>query len=115
MATVLEAKTCVKCDSKFVPKSVRQKFCGPDCRNSKAPATAPLEFTLTDTSNHLLATGPSALSCGVAESGEEPQLILTIRTSSSTVTIALTEKEASAWLAEIARRIKMMQDARTAG
>ena len=110
--TVLEAKTCAACDSKFVPKSRAHKYCSEDCRKGKTDKTAPLpEFTLTDPSNHLLSSGPSALSCGVTKIGEEPALLMTIRTSSTTLTVALTYKEAAAWLAEIAYKVKDMQDA----
>jgi hypothetical protein len=115
MTKVIAARECITCGTKFVPKSKNNRFCNTDCRKGRnivppAPETAP-EYTLTDPSNHLLATGPSALSCGLTETQEgEPCFVMTVRTQSTTCTVALTYKEASAWLAEFAYKVKDMQD-----
>jgi len=112
MTKTLSAKTCTSCDGKFVPKSAKHKYCSKECRNGKKPDTedAPLRFTLTDESNHLLSTGPSAMSCGLTKLQDETVLLMTVRTSSATVTVALNGKEAAAWLTEFAYKVKEMQD-----
>jgi hypothetical protein len=112
MTKVLSARECA-CGTKFVPKSAKHKHCSAECRKGKkaVEAAPPLEYTLIDVSNHLLATGPSALSCGFTETeAGDTCLLMTVRTSSTTCTVALTYKEASAWLGEFAIKVKKMQD-----
>lgn len=109
---ILPSKTCT-CGTKFVPKSAKHKYCSKACRKGKTAPASP-EYTLTDPSNHLLATGPSALSCGVTETSEgESCFVMTVRTQSTTLTVALTYKEAAAWLTEFAYKVKEMQDAQS--
>lgn len=108
--TVLPAKTCT-CGTKFVPKSKKHKFCSYDCRKSKKAAPAEPLYILTDVSNHLLSTGPSALSCGVIETQEgESCLIMTIRTQSTTLTIGLSREEAASWIADLNAKVKEMPE-----
>lgn len=66
------------------------------------------EITLTDPSNRLLALGPSVMSCGLMDTEEGKRLILTIRTSSTTLSIALTEDEAAAWRIELGKKAREM-------
>jgi len=110
---MMTAVKCAGCDTQFVPKNKNNKYCSADCRKGvkeEAPVVT-REYTLTDTSNPLLALGPSALSCGIVATDEGNRLIVTVRTSSATVTVGLTGKEASAWLAEFAYRVRDLQDA----
>lgn len=94
MATVLKAKYCERCGSRFVPKSAKQRYCKKNCPK-------PPEFKLVDESNHLLSIGTSAMSCGIIETSEGPRLLFTVRTSSSTVTVGLNEQEAEDWASEL--------------
>jgi len=109
--SVVELTSCPVCEVKFAAKSKKHKYCSKDCREkSKQPAEPEkLEFTLTDLSNHLLAFGPSAMSCGIMRTGDGPQLILTIRTSSATLTVGLDRANAVAWFTELAKKIQEMQ------
>ena len=90
---------------KYFSKARRDKPV-PEEVTEKAP-----EYTLTDPSNHLLTTGPSVLSCGVTEINGEQVLLMTVRTQSTTLTVALSYKEAASWLGELAYKVKAMQDA----
>ena len=110
MATVLEAKSCPACDNKFVPKSSKHQYCSKECRKNGPAEPAAQEYTLTDPSNHMLSLGPSALSCGIMEVNGENYMVVTVRTPSTTLTVGLTEKEASGWLAEIAWKTKALKD-----
>jgi hypothetical protein len=75
-----------------------------------APKTPePPKFELTDPSNHLLATTPSALSIGVMDLETGSHLLFTVRTPSTTMTVALTAKEASSWVVELAKAVQAMQ------
>lgn len=119
MTTVLEAISCPRCDTKFTPKSAKHKYCSKECREAKPapavetaapePAKQP-EFTLTDPSNHILAVGPSVMTCGLMKTEEGIVLVLTVRTASTTVTVGLSQKEASGWLTELALNIREMQN-----
>lgn len=110
--SVVTMSSCPVCDVKFAAKSKKHKYCSKNCREKANQPAAPekLEFTLTDLSNHLLAFGPSAMSCGIMKTDTDPQLLLTIRTSSATVTVALDRANAVAWFTELAKKIQEMQE-----
>lgn len=72
-------------------------------------APAP-QYTLTDQSNHLLMAGPSVMTCGTMMTDQGRVLILTVRTASTTLTVGLSQKEASAWLTELALSIREMNN-----
>jgi hypothetical protein len=106
----IAARTCPECSDKFVPKSVKHKYCSKECRERSKPTPEAPKYTVTDPSNHLLSLGtPSAMSCGVMETEDGPYLIVTVRTTSATVTVSLSEKEALGWLIEIGKKISAMQ------
>jgi hypothetical protein len=112
---MITAQKCAGCETQFVPKNSKNKYCSKECRTGTVSKMAETtedttpKFSLVDQSNHLLSIGPTALSCGLIPTDEGPRLLVTVRTPSTTMTVGLTNKEASAWLAEFAYKVRDMQ------
>lgn len=78
-------------------------------RKRAAPGTARPSVALTDKDNPVLALGaPAIMTCGVIDADQGKRLIVTVRTTSATVSVALDRNEIASWVAEFVRKINAM-------
>lgn len=71
------------------------------------PPTAQ-EYALIDTSNHLLAMVPTVLTTGLVPTQDGQKTALTIRTSSTTLTVLLEKQDLEAWAAQLVKAAQRM-------
>lgn len=71
----------------------------------------PPQYALFDESNHILAMTEAVLTTGLVDTPEGKRLGLTIRTSSTTLTVVLDRIEGSAWRDQLTRALTEMSEA----
>jgi hypothetical protein len=68
------------------------------------------EYTLIDTSNHLLAIVPAVLTTGLVPTQDGDKTALTIRTNTTTLTVLLAKQDLDAWAAQITKAAQRMSE-----
>lgn len=72
------------------------------------PPATPQQYSLIDPSNHLLAMQPAVLTTGLVPTSDGQKSAITIRTSTTTLTVLLEKQDLEAWAAQLVKQAQVM-------